>query len=337
MAPVTLAQAKANLTNPVDLAVIDETRKFGGVLLERMPFDPAVSPVGGGGALTYGYTRLLTERGAGFRRVNTEYVTQTATRERKQVDLVPLGGTFEVDRVLARSGPAATGEVSFQLSQLIKSTVQKFADEFVNGTSGAPDSFDTATPGFDGIDKIVTGSITEKVGVSPWYGWGTAVANTSSRDQAESALDELTEWLMTMDGTPSVILGNYQGIARLQALARRATVLNRLEDAFGQEVVTFRGIPMMNLGEKPASSADIVRTSAPAAGVKGYGTLYAVRFGLDAVHGVTTPGPMVQTWLPQFQLPGAVKTGEIEMGPVAIACKRVRAVGAFRFPSAAAL
>jgi hypothetical protein len=47
----------------------------------------------------------------------------------------------------------------------------------------------------------------------------------------------------------------------------------------------------------------------------GYTDLYAVRIGMDGFHGVAVSGqPLVSTWLPDFTVAGAVKTGEVEMG-----------------------
>ncbi|MCA6090999.1 hypothetical protein LE181_02270 [Streptomyces sp. SCA3-4] len=72
-----------------------------------MAFDDVVNPVGGGATLTYRYTRLVTERGASFRPLGTEYGTEQAKRARATVDLTVLGGAFEIDRVLANLGHPA--------------------------------------------------------------------------------------------------------------------------------------------------------------------------------------------------------------------------------------
>ncbi len=55
-----------------------------------------------------------------------------------------------------------------------------------------------------------------------------------------------------------------------------------------------------------------------------------MRFGLDGFHGVAVPGNLVNQWLPDFTTAGAVKRGEVEMGPVAVALKSSRAAGVFR-------
>ena len=309
---ITLADAAKNTTDAVDLTVIDEFRKSSAIL-DALTFDPAVSPAGGGATLTYAYTRHITERGAAFRAYNSEYTKADAKRERYSVDLNPLGGAFEVDRVLGNLGPAASNEVSYQIGQLIKATRAKFADSFINGDEAVEAN------GFDGVDKAVTGTVTERTATTSW-------ADLSTEDGRHDALDELDEWLDSLDGTPSMILGSDKGIARIRSLARRAGYYDRSPNAFGQEVEAYRGIPLINPREKAGSAAPIIDTDGPT----GVTSLYAVRFGLDGVHAVSTPGELVRTWLPDFTTAGAVKTGEVEMGPVGVVVKHTRSAGAFR-------
>lgn len=322
---ITLADAALNTTDDLDLMVIDEFRKSSH-LLDTLEFDQCVSPVGGGATLSYTYTRLITERSAGSRKQNSEYAKSEAKRQRRSVDLIPLGGAYQVDRVLANLGPATTNEVAFQTRELIKSTVAAFHDEFVNGTAvdfaGGTDG--SGTPGFDGLKAITAGTSTEKAGTVDWSGIG------DDRGKANDALDELDEWLGTMDGLPSVLITSDKGAARLRSLARRAGYYERSRDGFGREVESYRGIPFINLGEKPGSSNPIVGVTAATSSKPGTTDIYAVRYGLNSVHAVTVPGPLVQTWLPDFSTSGAVKPGEVEMGPVAVVAKRTKGVAAFK-------
>ncbi len=96
--PVTLAQAKLNATDDIDVNVIDEFQKSS-FLLDRMTFDDVVNGAGGGATLTYGYTRLSSQPTAAFRAINAEYVPAEVTKVRATVDLKPLGGSFQIDRV----------------------------------------------------------------------------------------------------------------------------------------------------------------------------------------------------------------------------------------------
>ena len=130
---VTLAQAKLNVTDDVDIQIIDEFQKSNDVL-NRITFDDCISPAGGGSTLTYGYTRQITQRAAAFRAINAEYTPTEATKQRYTVDLKPLGGSFQIDRVLNSIGQAR--ETAFQMRELLKAVSAK-----------SPTSSSTATPG----------------------------------------------------------------------------------------------------------------------------------------------------------------------------------------------
>jgi hypothetical protein len=129
--PVTLAEAALNTQDDVDRLVIDEFRKQS-ALLDSLLFHDTVNPMGGGSTLTYGYHRVITERAAAFRAINAEYTPAEAAKERYTVDLKPLGGAFQIDRVL--SDLARGAETAFQLEQLAKATRTKFTDELSTAT-----------------------------------------------------------------------------------------------------------------------------------------------------------------------------------------------------------
>ncbi|MEK2473825.1 major capsid protein [Streptomyces noursei] len=311
---ITLADAKLNTQDDIDLRVIDEFRKSSW-LLDNLTFDDVVNPAGGGATLTYGYTRLVSERGAAFRPLGTEYGTEQAKRSRATVDLSVLGGAFEIDRVLSNLGPAATNEVAFQMGQTIKSARAFFSDQVINGTRNTS----TAT-GFEGLSKVLTGSSTEYKTAADW----SAPADQAA---AHNALDSLDEFLGLLDDTPSALLGNKKTIARIRSLARRAGYYSRAENAFGQTVESYNGIPFIDLGAKAGSADPVIGIDAKT----GTTDLYAVRLGLDAFHGVSTVGGgLVRQWLPDFSTAGAVKRGEVELGPVAVALKTTKGAAVWR-------
>ncbi|MFJ1708568.1 major capsid protein [Kitasatospora sp. NPDC088346] len=329
---ITLADAKLNTQDDVDLMVIDEFRKSSW-LLDNLPFEDAVSPAGGGATLTYGYTRLVTERPAAFRVLGTEYAKAQAKRARFTVDLAPLGGAFEVDRVLANLGAAASNETAFQMGQTIKSANAFFSDQVINGkritTPGAE-------AGFDGLDKGLAGSTTE-MGAGTSLDW-TGATLGSDAGKANDALDILDEFLSLLDGTPSALFGNRKLIARIRSLARRAGYYDRSPNSFGQHVETYNGVPFVDLGDKAGSTSPVIPVESrdvdgagPGGQITGLSDLYAVRLGTDGFHGVsTTGGQLVRQWLPDFSTSGAVKTGEVELGPVAVALKATRAAAVLR-------
>ncbi|MGW1679386.1 major capsid protein [Saccharopolyspora sp. NPDC002376] len=330
--PVSLEQAKQSATDDIDLQVIDEFRKSSDIL-DRLTFDDVVNPAGGGGTLTYTYTRLATQPTAAFRAYNAEYAPQNVTTTRHSTDLHPLGGAFEIDRVLARVGAAAASQVSLNISQKIKAARALFADTVING--------DTAVDAnsFDGLNKALTGTTTEYLPLN--NGVTTGYVDWTTIDSKAKALAEMArvdDWLSSLDERPTVIYGNRKTLALFKMIAAWADQIDKTTDAFGRPVNAYDGIPLVDLGTKAGNNNPVIglqSRDADGAGTGGQitnlGDLYAVRYGLDGFHGVSmASAPLVQTWLPDFSNAGAVKKGEVEMGPVGVALKATKAAGVLR-------
>lgn len=327
---ITLAEASRNAQDDFDATVIDEFRKES-TILDALTFDDAVNPSGGGATLTYGYRRQTTQPTADTRELNTEYTTSNVTTVKVDVDLAVMGGAFNVDRVLSRIGPAASGAVALNLAQKIKATRTKFQDEVINGDTTVDAN------GFDGLDKALTSSSTEfrATSVTDWSDLDTSATTKFT------ALDALDEFLALLDGTPTLLLGNNKLLARIRAIVRRTGMYTRdpIEGLVGQNgrPVTreyYGGIVFGDPGEKAGSTSLIIPTetrTVASVSTTNLTDLYAVRIGLDGFHGVTTVGSqLVQSWLPDFSTPGAVKTGEVELGPVAVALKATKAAAVWR-------
>ncbi|GAB3224144.1 hypothetical protein GCM10027447_12470 [Glycomyces halotolerans] len=329
--PVTLAQAQLNTQDDVTFAVIDNLRRYSW-LLDQIAFDDTVNPTGGD-TLVYGYTRLKTPRTAAFRKYNEEYTPAQAETERVTVELKPLGGSFGIDRVLARLGQAATNQEAIQLQQLLTAIRGRFQEELING--------DTAVDadGFDGLDTILTGTETELTA----SGGMTDLTPTAitSENAAMDALDELDEWLSTLVpstvgggdlGEPGAlplgqkaILGNTRSIMRMKAVIRRAGLFTEGKDDVGRNVMRYGDWALVDIGDYTDGSGPIIPITT------GSTDLYAVTFGMDALHGASVAGTeLVQTWMPDYTTAGAVKDGEAEMGPCALVVENTKACGVIR-------
>lgn len=324
--PVTLAQAKLNATDKIDTRVIDEFRKSSW-LLDNITFDDTVVP-SGGSTLVYGYTRLITQPTAGFRAINAEYTPQEVTKQRYTTEPRPLGGSFQIDRVL--DDMSAGAETALQLAQKIKATKAKFADAAINGDVGVDAN------GFDGLDVALTGSTTEYLplanGTTTGYLDWTTIATQAD---AFAAMAQIDAFLALLDERPSALFGSRTLIARIVNIARFAHASTDPASAFGGQVNTYNGIPLIDLGDKPGASTPIVpiETRDPDAGgaggnITGLTDLYAARLGLDGFHAISLRGRLpIKTYLPDFSTPGAVKTGEVEMiGAVALKATKAAAV-----------
>lgn len=309
--PVTLSQAKLNVTDDIQRGIIDEFAKSS-FILNNIPFHDCVSPVGGGATLTYGYTRLITQPTADFRAVNSEYTPSEVQKQRYTTDLKVFGGAYEVDRIIAGMGGIAD-EVALQASQKVKAASALFSDTIINGDSA------TNPLVFDGLDVAVTGTATE-------YTPGTAIDLSTSAavdSNYKVFVDQLDEWLGELDGVDA-ILCNAKMAAKFRAIARRMGMYQMTKNDFGQKVEHYGDIPFVDIGAKAGSNDPIV-------GISGGNTsIYAVKFGLDGFHAISMAGQApVKTWLPDFKTAGAVKKGEVEM-VAGCALKSTKAAGAFR-------
>lgn len=335
--PITFAQAAVNTLNDVDFQVIDNLRRYSW-LWDQIVWDDSVSPGTGGATLTYGYTRLITPAAAGFRAINSEYTPGQAIRSRFTVDLKPMGGAFNVDRVLANLGPAQTTEVMFQLSQLTVSSIVRLQQEIILGDTAVDSN------GFDGLSKSLTGTVTEKTAgytLAANSDWSPGASGIVDQVSANKRLDEFDDFLSQLvpshvgsgdmgapGGLPPgqrAILGNTKSIARIRAAARWASSYQSIKDDLGRQIESYGPWVLIDIGDRFDGSGPIIPITSNNTDI------YAVTFGLDAFHGVSPSGtPIVQTWLPNFQLAGAVKTGELEIGPLAMTLKNTKAAAVYR-------
>lgn len=307
---VTLAQARLNVTDDLQAGIIDEFAKSS-FILNNIPFHDCVSPVGGGATLTYGYTRLITQPQAEFRKVNAEYNTHEVEKQRYVTELKVFGGAYEVDRLIADMGGLAD-EVALQSAQKVKAASALFSDTIINGNSS------TNADVFDGLDVAVTGTDTEHKG-------DVIDLSTSEMVTANAIkfVDELDEWLGTMEGTDA-ILCNSKLAAKFRAVARRMGMYQVTMNNFGQKVEHYGSIPFVDIGAKAGSNDPIIGIN------DGVTSMYAVKFGMDGFHAISMAGqPPVKIWLPDFSTAGAVKKGEVEM-VAGCALKSTKAAGAFR-------
>ena len=318
---VSLAEASLNVQDDIQAGIIDEFRKSS-YLLEALTFDDTVSPGTGSSTLTYGYTRLLTQPTAQFRAINTEYGRQEVTRQRVTVDLKVFGGAYEIDRVIADNVSALISEVNLQATQKVKAARSLFHDTVING-SVAADAL-----AFDGLDVAVAGSTTDYRATET-----TDISGELTPAQAFTFMDALDDFLSELDERPGALMGNSKLINKIKGVARRAGYITESEDAFGRKVTGYDGIALVDLGDKPGTNNPVVPIRAATVGATaqtGITDLYAVRFGLDAFHGLSPAGrELVRQWLPDYTTAGAVKRGEVEL-VAAVALKATKGAGAFR-------
>lgn len=325
---ITLEQFKEGRTDHVDKQVIDTFRR-NSLLMDKLIWDDAVSPSGGGSTMTYGYLREKTPSIAGTRELNKEYIPQEATREKHSVEVKIFGGSYQVDRVLESiSGNAS--EITRQTEAKIKATCTAFQRTVIAGDS------DSDKTTFDGLDKALRGTSTE-INAGGYIDISTSAALDANY---KLLLDLLDEFLACLNGRASCIMTNIPMITKLKAAARRAGYLTHGEDAFGRKTQCYDDIPFMDMGYFPMAKEDGSFEEKPVVPVEkriiggeeitGLTDIYAPVIGIDSFHGVTVKGKkFISQYLPNLNTPGAVKTGEVELLG-AIALKNTRGAAVLR-------
>ncbi len=307
--PLTLNEMKVAMSDKVAQQVVDIFLR-NSEILHLLPFDNCVSPQGGS-TLTYSYVQKKLPSTAAFRALNTEYTAGHATLEKKTADLKIFGGSFDIDRVLKQAeGPY--NNMAYQMKEKILAAISLFHYTLINGNAT------TNANEFDGLDKMLAGTTSE-------YG-ADAVIDISTAAQLKANADQFYEALQLLikETQADALLMNTRTIGKIQTLARILGYKTESEEAFGKKVVSMDGCRFMDLGKHYTVSgnaatgndcvkAGISRTVGTAQ--TGLTDIYAVKFDVnDGFHAASLTGNgAIHQYLPDFNQPGAVKKGEVEM------------------------
>lgn len=324
---MTLAEMKVGMNDKLQESVVDTFIRESEVL-ELLPFDNSLSP-NGGSTLTYGYIQKKLPSATSFRAINEEYSASQATVEKKSVDLKIFGGSFELDRVI-KQAEGMYNNMALQLEEKVISAVGTFHNAMINGDSSSD------AEQFDGLDKFLVGQSTE---------FGTdAVIDLSTMAKLKENADVFYEELLKLiNRTGAHALFVNEGMkTKIQTVARVLGYKTESKEDFGRTITTIgegnvRLIDLKNIvttSEGAAVETPIIGTrtrTVATVSTTGLTDIYAVKFGvLDGFHGVTLTGSNgITSYLPDFNQPGAVKKGEVEMvGCVAL--KNTKAAGVLR-------
>ena len=327
---MTVGQADKVVQEVIDIFVRESE------ILELMPFDNAVSPTGGS-TLVYGYVQEKTPSTASFRAIGQEYKPNTANLEKLSVMLKIFGGSFTIDRVL-KSIESKLENMEHQLKSKIIASIQLFHDTMINGDVAVDEL------AFDGLDKMLVGSSTE-------YNTDSYIDLSTMAKLKENA-DVFYEALLKLINSTDAdaIMVNEDMKTKIQTVARTLGYKTESEEAFGRVVTKIgeKGVRIIDLKNKYSVEIDdstgeevATVTEEPIIGkktrniagaeVSGLTDIYAVKFDVkNGFTGVTIQGDkMIDTYLPDFKAPGAVKTGEVEMVS-AVALKNTKRGGVLR-------
>ena len=309
---MTLAEMKAGLSDKVSQQIVDIFLRESEIL-QLLPFDNCVSPQGGS-TLTYSYLQKKLPAVAAFRALNAEYTANQATVEKKSADLKIFGGKFQIDRVLKQAeGP--WNNMAYQIREKVLAAISLFHYTMINGDAT------TRNTEFDGLDKMLAGTSTE-------YNTGASI-DISTMTNLKANADQLYEQiqLLIKNTSADALLMNSAMITKVQTMARILGYKTESEEAFGRKVTSMDGVRFMDLGKhytvasttvtgNDCVNAGISRTIAGGStATTGLTDIYAVKFDVnDGFHAASLTGnSAIRQYLPDFNAPGAVKDGEVEM------------------------
>ncbi len=298
--PITFAQAQQLSQPKLTKKVIDQFRTS--ALIDALPFDNTVKPAGGN-SLDYVYNRVTTFPNANSRVLNFDYTASEAVTTAIPSRLAIFGGSFQLDRALILGEHEVADHVQFQVEQKVKATIAQFHNMFINGNQAVP--FIPNSWEFDGLDVLLTGGDQE---ITP----NNAIAlDTSANISAnwQEFLDQLRALEAVMDGAPTAYLMNQAMYAKFQSVMDRAGINLASKENYGRNVSVWGDSLVMALGNVPGNANPIIATTGA-----GITSIYAVRLGMDGVHGVSLAGgKLADVYLPNMQDAAAVKTGAVEM------------------------
>ena len=281
--------------------VIDQFRTS--ALIDALPFDNTVKPAGGN-SLDYVYNRVTTFSGAASRVLNNDYTASEAATTAIPSRLAIFGGSFQLDRALILGEHEVADHVQFQVEQKVKATIAQFHNMFINGRQAAPviqDSWE-----FDGLDVLLTNSPTQEITPAAPI---TLVTSGNITANWQEFLDQLRAMEAVMDGAPTAYLMNQAMYAKFQSVMDRAGINLASKENYGRNVSVWGDSLVMALGNRPGNANPIIATDN-----NGLTSIYAVRLGMDGVHGVSLAGgKLANVYLPNMQDASAVKTGAVEM------------------------
>lgn len=307
---MTLNDMKVGMADKVAQQVID-TFLRNSEILQLLQFDNCVSP-SGGSTLVYNYVQKKLPSLAAFRSIGQSYQASEATVEAKSAELKIFGGQFDMDRVL-KQAEGKYNNMAFQMQEKILAAISLFHYTMINGDAA------TNADEFDGLDKMLAGTSTE-------FNTG-AVIDVSTmanlKNNADQLYEELSNLIKVTDA--DALLLNTAMISKIQTMARILGYKTESEEAFGKKVVTMDGVRFMDLGNhytinssSPVANACVkagIARTVGSASETGLTDIYAVKFDInDGFHAASLTGNSAITqYIPDFNTPGAVKSGEVEM------------------------
>lgn len=264
---LTMIEAAKLMSNPLQTGII-EIFAANNPVLERMPF---VDIQGN----AFKYNREGSLPGIAFRGINESYTESTGVINPQTETLTICGGDSDYDVALVKMGAGSNNLRAAHDSLKAKALTLTWLKTFFDGNS------EDEPREFDGLNVRLADTTQE-------LETGTAGGGTLTLDLVDELID-------AVQGTPDVLLMNKtlrRKVNKLRRAAGQATEV--VSDAFGRQIEAYAGIPIGVVGDDAAGNEILGFDEDDGSGNFDTASIYAVRFGLDALHGIQTESMSVR-------------------------------------------
>lgn len=229
-------------------------------VLERMPFQNIMGNA-------YRYNREGTLPGIAFRGINESYTESTGIINPVTETLTICGGDSDYDVSLVKMGVGDNNARAAHDAMKSKALSLNWLKTFFDGDS------DVEPREFDGLNKRLTG------GQHIQLASGGAVLT----------LDDLDQLIDAVEGTPDVLLMSKTMRRKVNALMRAAgQAQETVSDTFGRQIQAYAGIPIGIVEEDDTNAQILAFDEDDGSGNLDTASIYALRFGMDALMGIQT-------------------------------------------------
>jgi hypothetical protein len=216
-----------------------------------------------GNAFKYNIEQTLP--GIAFRGFNQSYTESTGVINSLTESLTILGGDSDLDIAQVKMGTADNDSRAIHDALKAKSLTLSWLKTFFAGDSAVD------VNSFDGLNKRLTGNQVISAGTN-----GAAL----TLDLLDQLIDQVT-------GSPTLLLMNKATRRKIVALGRQSGVITVGRDYFGREVDHYQGVPL-GIVEEGADGLPILTQTETQGTSNLTSSIYAVKFGPDALHGIQT-------------------------------------------------
>lgn len=258
---LTMIEAAKLMNNPMQSGIV-EIFATNNPVLERLPF----VDISGN---AYKYNREGSLPGIAFRGINESYTESTGVINPQTETLTICGGDSDYDVALVKMGAGSNNLRAAHDALKAKSLTLSWLKTFFDGNS------ESEPREFDGLNVRLSGTTQE--------------LETGAAGGAALTLDLLDELIDAIQGTPDVLLMNKTMRRKVNKLRRAASQATEVvTDAFGRQIEAYAGIPIGVVGDDASNTAILGFDEDDGSGNLDTTSIYAVRFGLDALHGIET-------------------------------------------------